>query len=256
MGCALLLQIGVNLANDYFDFRSGVDTDDRLGPMRVTQQGLIAPEKVRNAMALSLVAAVAVGLYLIYIGGPIVAFLAAFSVLGALCYSGGPYPLASHGLGEVAAFVYFGLVAIVGVYFIHTGTTHADAWILASCLGLLNAAIMLVNNTRDISTDQKAGKRTLAVRIGLANARSLYTVLLFAPIMLTILQFLLLEGSGWLALAVGLTLPMARSLANAFQQSQGAALNPLLGRTALLTLMFSLAYSVGLALSVLFPAQS
>ncbi|WP_095498197.1 1,4-dihydroxy-2-naphthoate polyprenyltransferase [Paraferrimonas haliotis] len=255
MLCALLLQIGVNLANDYFDFKSGVDTDERLGPTRVTQQGLLAPEAVRNAMAMSLIMAVTVGLYLIYIAGPVVAFLAAFSVLGALCYSGGPYPLASHGLGEVAAFLYFGLVAIVGVYFIQTGTTVYEAWFVASCLGLLNAAIMLVNNTRDISTDQKAGKRTLAVRIGQANCRSLYAVLVYLPFILVILHWLFGDLRGFCVLAILFAMPLARNLVSAFQQQQGAALNPLLGKTAMLTLLFSLLLSAGLIASRLFPVS-
>ncbi|WP_035387265.1 1,4-dihydroxy-2-naphthoate polyprenyltransferase [Ferrimonas senticii] len=251
MLCGVLLQIGVNLANDYFDFKSGVDTEERLGPVRVTQSGLIRPRSVRNAMILSLVLAVAVGMHLIFVGGPIVAALAVFAVLGALCYSGGPYPLASHGLGEVAAFVFFGLVAVVGSYFTQTHTSTINVWLLASTMGLLNAAIMLVNNTRDIGTDTKAGKRTLAVRIGQERSRLLYSTLLALPYLTLSLMFLLGQLPG-LALLLGFaSVPMARILAREFRRSEGAALNPLLGRTAKLTLVYSLLLSLGLPLASL-----
>ncbi|QIZ75638.1 1,4-dihydroxy-2-naphthoate polyprenyltransferase [Ferrimonas lipolytica] len=251
MLCGILLQIGVNLANDYFDFKSGVDTEERLGPVRVTQSGLISPNAVRNGMILSLVMAVLVGLYLIYVGGPIVAGLAVFAVLGALCYSGGPYPLASHGLGEVAAFVFFGLVAVVGSYFTQTHTSTLDVWLLASTMGLFNAAIMLVNNTRDIQTDRKAGKRTLAVRIGQQQSRILYCTLLALPYLVLSLMFLLGHLPGLVVLLGFISVPMAKMLAGEFRKSEGAALNPLLGRTAKLTMVYSVLLSLGLPLSQL-----
>ncbi|MBY6186916.1 1,4-dihydroxy-2-naphthoate polyprenyltransferase [Marinobacter hydrocarbonoclasticus] len=249
MLCGLLLQIGVNLANDYFDFKSGVDTEERLGPTRVTQAGLLAPTAVRNAMALSLVLAVAVGMYLIYVGGWPIAVLAALAVAGALGYSGGPYPIASLGLGEVAAFLYFGLVAVVGVYFIQTGHTDLPVWILASTLGLYNAAIMLVNNTRDIVTDTQAGKRTLAVRIGQHSARMLYRALVLLPFLVITLSWLMGVLPGQMVLLAAIAAPLAVKLATAFEETEGAALNPLLGRTAQLTLLYSLMCSGGLILA-------
>ncbi len=244
--CAVLLQIAVNLANDYFDFKNGIDTEERLGPTRVTQSGLLKPEAVRNAMIMSLVSAVAVGLFLIAHGGWIIALLAVFAVLGALGYSGGPYPMASHGLGEVAAFVFFGLVAVVGAYFLQAGTTSSSAWLLGSAIGFFNAAIMLVNNTRDIQTDTKANKRTLAVRIGEGRAKDLYQALVYLPFGLIIGGYLMGALPGWPVLLAGPALLMARSLCAAFQQTSGEALNPLLGRTAKLTMVFSFLFSAGL----------
>ncbi|QDF66564.1 1,4-dihydroxy-2-naphthoate polyprenyltransferase [Shewanella sp. SNU WT4] len=244
--CAVLLQIAVNLANDYFDFKSGVDTDERLGPVRVTQSGLLPATTVRNGMIAALITAILIGFILIWHGGPVVAALAIFAVLGALSYSGGPYPLASHGLGEVAAFVFFGLVAVVGSYFIQAGSTTVDAWLLGSAIGLFNAAIMLVNNTRDITTDTKAGKRTLAVRIGNKAAKNLYQALVYLPFALIIGGFLLGLLGGIPVLLAGLSLIMARGLARDFLVTDGQALNPLLGQTAKLTMIFSGLFSLGL----------
>ncbi|MCG9737364.1 1,4-dihydroxy-2-naphthoate polyprenyltransferase [Shewanella insulae] len=249
MLCALLLQIAVNLANDYFDFKSGIDTEERLGPVRVTQSGLLDPSKVRNAMIACLVLALLVGSLLIYHGGWPIAILAAASILGALGYSGGPYPLASHGLGEVAAFIFFGLVAVVGSYYLQAHDTSVAAWILGSAIGLFNAAVMLVNNTRDIPTDAKAGKRTLAVKIGEGQARVLYQALVYLPFALVIGGFLLGILPGLPVLLGGLALVLARKLNSEFSQTSGAALNPLLGRTAKLTVIFSALFSLGLALA-------
>ncbi len=251
MLCAVLLQIAVNLANDYFDFKSGVDTEERLGPVRVTQSGLLAPEKVKNAMVLSLVAALFVGSLLIYHGGWPIALLALAAILGALGYSGGPYPLASHGLGEVAAFVFFGLVAVVGSFYLQAGHTSTAAWMLGSAIGLFNAAVMLVNNTRDIETDTKAGKHTLAVRVGLAQARVLYQGFVYVPFAILIGGFLLGLLPGWPTLLAGLSLIFARRLNGDFSQTSGAALNPLLGRTAKLTMIFSTLFSIGFVLHVI-----
>ncbi|TRY14516.1 1,4-dihydroxy-2-naphthoate polyprenyltransferase [Shewanella hanedai] len=245
MLCAVLLQIAVNLANDYFDFKSGVDTEERLGPLRVTQSGLLSPTKVRNAMILSLVLAFLVGLLLINHGGWPIALLAVAAIFGALGYSGGPYPLASHGLGEVAAFVFFGLVAVVGSYYLQAGAASTSAWLLGSAIGFLNAAIMLVNNTRDMKTDIKAGKKTLAIRIGLGQARLFYQAFVFLPFAVIIAGFLLGFLPGLPVLLAGLSLVFARKLNNEFSHTSGAELNPLLGQTAKLTMIFSTLFSIG-----------
>lgn len=247
--CAILLQIAVNLANDYFDFKNGIDTEDRLGPQRVTQSGLISPISVRNAMFTSLALAILTGLILLDHGGWPIAILAIFAILGALGYSGGPYPLASHGLGELAAFVYFGLVAVVGSYFLQAGQTDLQAWILGAAIGFFNAAIMLVNNTRDITTDRQANKCTLAVNIGEEKAKNLYQFLVYMPFFLIIGGFLL----GWIAglptLLSAVVILQARKLSQEFRVASGRALNPLLGQTAKLTLLFSLLFSLGLVFS-------
>ncbi|MFT6124289.1 MAG: 1,4-dihydroxy-2-naphthoate octaprenyltransferase, partial [Shewanella sp.] len=205
MLCAVLLQISVNLANDYFDFKNGIDTEERIGPIRVTQSGILAPSSVRNAMIGCLVISLLVGSLLIVHGGWPIAILATASILGALCYSGGPYPLASHGLGEIAAFVFFGLVAVVGSYYLQAGTTTMTAWLLGCAIGFFNAAIMLVNNTRDISTDTKAGKNTLAVRIGEAQAKVLYQSFVYLPFGIIIAGFLLGSLDGLPVLLAGVS---------------------------------------------------
>ena len=250
MLCAVLLQIAVNLANDYFDFKNGIDTEERVGPVRVTQSGMISPSSVRNAMVICLVLALFVGSALIVHGGWPIAILAVAALLGAVCYSGGPYPLASHGLGEVAAFVFFGLVAVVGSYYIQAGDTSTSAWLLGSAIGLFNAAIMLVNNTRDIQTDTKAGKHTLAVRIGQAQARVLYQALVYLPFGIIIGGFLMGALPGIPVLLAGLALVYARQLSGEFSHTSGEALNPILGRTAKLTMIFSFLFSIGLIFSL------
>lgn len=248
--CGLLLQIAVNLANDYFDHQSGVDTHERLGPLRVTQAGLIKPNTMRNAMIMALILAFLVGTYLIYLGGVAIGLLAAACMLAVLGYSGGPYPLASHGLGELTVFIFFGLVAVVGSFYLQSGTTSLEAWLLGAAIGLLNAAIMLVNNTRDMVTDAHAGKRTLAVRIGLAQSRILYQTLVYLPYGIIISAFLLGYLPGLAVLLAGLSLLFARRLSRQFHQLNGAELNPLLGQTALLTVIFSLLFSLGWYLSL------
>jgi 1,4-dihydroxy-2-naphthoate octaprenyltransferase len=250
MLCAVLLQISVNLANDYFDFKNGIDTEDRLGPIRVTQSGILAPSSVRNAMIGCLITSLLVGSLLIVHGGWPIAILAAASILGALCYSGGPYPLASHGLGEIAAFVFFGLVAVVGSYYLQAGTTTMTAWLLGCAIGFFNAAIMLVNNTRDISTDTKAGKNTLAVRIGEAQAKVLYQSFVYLPFGIIIAGFLLGSLDGLPVLLSGASLIIARNLSREFYDNSGEALNPILGQTAKLTMIFSVLFSIGLYFSL------
>ncbi|ARD23098.1 MULTISPECIES: 1,4-dihydroxy-2-naphthoate polyprenyltransferase [Shewanella] len=250
MLCAILLQIAVNLANDYFDFKNGIDTEERVGPVRVTQSGMLSPSSVRNAMVICLLLALLVGSALIFHGGWPIAILAVASLLGAVCYSGGPYPLASHGLGEVAAFVFFGLVAVVGSYYLQAGDTSTSAWLLGSAIGMFNAAIMLVNNTRDIQTDTKAGKNTLAVKIGQAQARVLYQALVYLPFGLIIGGFLMGNLAGLPVLLAGLSLIYARQLSGEFSNTSGEALNPILGRTAKLTMIFSLLFSIGLIFSL------
>jgi 1,4-dihydroxy-2-naphthoate polyprenyltransferase len=245
ISCGLLLQISVNLANDYFDSLSGVDSQERLGPIRMTQAGLISAERMKKAMIMSLICAFFVGVYLIDIGGWPIGLLAAASILAVICYSGGPYPLASHGLGELTVFIFFGLVAVVGSVYLQTGATSQEAWLLGAAIGSLNAAIMLVNNVRDINTDAKAHKRTLAVRLGQGQARVLYQTLVYLPYGIIISAFLLGFLPGFAVGLSGLSLVYARSLSRQFHELSGAELNPILAQTALLSLVFSLLFSLG-----------
>lgn len=242
---ALLLQIAVNLANDYFDHRRGIDTEDRLGPIRVTQSGLIAPSRVLAAAWLVLVLAAACGLYLVAVGGWPILIIGLASVAGVLGYSGGPYPLASRGLGDLAVFLFFGPVAVGGTFYVQAQTFSwaVAAWSVPP--GMLIAAILVVNNLRDIVTDRKAGKATLAVKMGPGRTRRFYALLLALPYLVP----LLMAGIGRAPATVLLplaTLPLAIGNIRRIQGEEGRALNPRLGATATLSLWFCLLLAVGL----------
>ena len=242
---ALLLQIAVNLANDYFDAKNAIDSEARLGPVRVTQSGLIPPGRVKGAMILCLTLAALIFIYMTKVGGLPIFTVGVASVLAALAYSGGPYPLASHGLGELFVFIFFGLVAVCGTYWVQAVSL---SWLVVAASlppGFLISAIMVVNNLRDRNTDSVAGKRTLAVRLGEINTIRLYQNL----IALSYLVVLLLSGlsSDPAILLPFATLPIARSMWREIKAAKGSELNETLARTAKFSLLFSLLFAVGLA---------
>ncbi len=243
---ALLLQVGVNLANDYFDFRRGIDGAGRKGPLRVTQAGLIPPEQVRLGMTLVLAAAALVGLYLVARGGWPVLLLGVASIVSALAYSGGPWPLASHGLGDLFVFFFFGPAAVCGTYYVQALSLSATAVASSVAPGLLITAILVVNNLRDIDTDRQAGKRTLAVRLGPSGTVAEYVCLLCGAY----LAAPLIPAAGAGVLLPLLTLPLALSLAGtvARHYGDGPAMNAALGGTARLTLAHCLLLAAGLLL--------
>lgn len=242
---AVLLQIGVNLANDYFDFKNDIDSEERLGPVRVTQSGLIPPGEVKRGMILCLFLAALVFLYLAVLGGWPIVLIGAASVLAALAYSGGPYPLASNGLGEIFVFIFFGLVAVGGTYLIQAGQLTWVAMLAAVPPGLLITAIMVVNNLRDIDTDRKAGKNTLAVILGRSRTIAEYKLLLLFSYLVP--PAMIVTGVAEIYILLPLfTLPMALLLAKRVAQEKGALLNELLAGTAKLSLVYSLLFAVGL----------
>jgi len=245
---ALLLQIGVNLANDYFDSIKGVDTAERLGPIRVTQSGLIEPVRVKGAMIITFGLVALVGIYLISVGGWPILVMGTASILAALAYSGGPYPLASHGLGDLCVFIFFGFVAVCGTYFAQTLRVTTIVLAASVPVGLLITAILVVNNLRDIVTDRTAGKNTLGVVLGKQGARIEYALLLIgayaAPLLLA-----LADGVSAAVFLPLLTLPMALTLCRTVFRQEGKVLNKALAGTAQLTLLFCLLFSVGLILS-------
>ena len=249
LAVALLLQIGVNLANDYFDFTKGIDTEDRLGPVRVTQSGLIPPGRVKWAMTMVFVLSLLPGLYLISIGGWPVVVIGAASIIAALAYSGGPFPLASHGLGDLFVFIFFGLVAVCGTYYVQALDLSPMVVWMGIIVGLLITAILVVNNLRDITTDRNTGKRTLAVMIGKHKTRWEYTVLLAGAYAIPVFLWLGGFASAWLLLPLA-TLPLAFLQIRLIRQpSDGPALNDLLAKTAKLSVIFSGLLSIGLILS-------
>lgn len=248
LAVALLLQIAVNLANDYFDHIKGVDTEERLGPVRVTQSGLIPPARVRAAMVIALILSLLPGMYLILRGGWPLAGVAMASIAAALAYSGGPYPLASHGLGDICVFIFFGPVAVCGTYYVQTlQVTGLSVWV-GVIFGLLITAILVVNNLRDIKTDGKSGKRTLAVILGTRGTQVEYIMLLLGAY---VLPFVLI-GKGlvspWVLLCY-LSFPLAVKLCReVWQNPAGAGLNMVLAKTARLTLIYSFLLSLALLL--------
>jgi len=242
---ALLLQIGANLANDVFDFRRGADTAERLGPMRVTQGGLIPPERVLAATALTLGLATLLGLYLVWRGGWPIALLGVLAVLSALAYTGGPLPLGYLGLGDLFVFLFFGLVGVAGTHYVQAREVSGLALGASVPIGCLVTAIIVVNNLRDIATDRAAGKRTLAVRLGAMGTRVEYALLVAVAFLVPPLLWLGGGLSGWWWLA-WLTLPLAVSLVRGIGRTTGAALNPLLGATARLALLFALLFAASI----------
>jgi 1,4-dihydroxy-2-naphthoate octaprenyltransferase len=248
LAVALLLQIGVNLANDYFDGIRGIDTRDRLGPIRVTQSGLISPGGVKSAMMLTFILAVLIGFYLMIRGGWPVVLLGTASILAALGYSGGPFPLASHGLGDLFVFIFFGLVAVCGTYYVQTLQLTWMVLVMAALVGLLITAILVINNLRDIHTDQKAGKTTLAVVLGVRGSKIEYAALLA----LAYAALPLLWIAGWFtnwSLMPLLSLPWAISLTRTVWQTDvSTALNVLLAKTAALSFTYSLLLALSLVL--------
>src|SRR3954453_2265701 len=180
--CALVgsifIQIGTNLANDYSDARRGADTEDRLGPVRVTAGGLMPPRKVLIGTYVAFGVAVAAGTYLIAVAGWQLLLVGAASIAAGVLYTGGPRPYGYEGLGELFVFLFFGVVAVVGSYFVQVEKLTWEAFALSVPVGLLAAAILVVNNVRDIDTDRRAGKRTLAVKLGRGGARKLFAAML------------------------------------------------------------------------------
>lgn len=247
LGGAALLQIASNFANDVFDHEKGADTADRVGPVRATQAGLLTPAQMKRGMALVLALALVVGAYLVWIGGlPIVAIGLA-SMLSAVAYTGGPFPLGYHGLGDLFVFVFFGLVAVTGTTLVQTGSVSELALVAAVPVGSLATAVLVVNNVRDRLTDTTAGKRTLAVRFGRRAAELEYLGLLALAYATPFVVLLRYQRSPFVLLPLA-TLPLAVLCRRALAKHEGRALNPLLGATAKLALAFGVTFAAGLAL--------
>ncbi|MBX6772988.1 MAG: 1,4-dihydroxy-2-naphthoate polyprenyltransferase [Chloroflexi bacterium] len=247
LAASLLIQIGTNFANDLFDYLKGADTPARLGPRRITQAGLASPAAVARATALAFGAAALLGIYLARVSGwPIIA-IGTLAILCSLAYSGGPWPLGYHGLGDLAVFLFFGLVAVVGSAYVQTSTIIPRAAAAAVPVGFLVTAILVVNNLRDIDTDRAAGKRTLAVRLGRAGTRLEYAALVVGALAAP----LALRAAGmvgawfWLPwLAAPLAAALVRTIAHA---TDGPTLNRALKRTGQLHLLFGLLFAASLA---------
>jgi 1,4-dihydroxy-2-naphthoate octaprenyltransferase len=245
---ALLLQIGVNLANDYFDYLKGIDTQDRLGPARVTQSGLIPEKEVKAGMILTIILSLLPGIYLLTVGGLPVLIIGLACICVALAYSGGPFPLASHGLGDLFVFIFFGLVAVCGTYYVQALHLTPRVWLMGVIEGLLITAILVVNNLRDIQSDRQTGKRTLAVIIGNRGSRIEYVLLIAGAYVIPIILWLGGRMSAWVLLPL-ISLPAALSLMRLIWKNPAdPILNQALAKTAKLALIYSILLSIGLIL--------
>lgn len=243
---ALLIQIGSNLANDLGDYYRGADMPGRVGPTRVTSAGLLTPRQVQRGMLAVFGAAALCGLYLIALGGWPILAAGVLAIAAAVTYTIGPWPFGYYGLGDLAVFLFFGLVAVVGTAYVQTHSVTPLALAAAVPMGCLVTAILVVNNLRDIATDRAAGKRTLAVRLGSRGTQIEYMALL---VVAYVVPILLWPGFGlkpWVLLPL-LTLPLAVRLARDILTVSGAALNRALAGTARLAVWFALAFAVGIA---------
>jgi 1,4-dihydroxy-2-naphthoate octaprenyltransferase len=246
---AIFIQVGTNLSNDYSDARRGADTEERLGPVRVTAGGLVPPRQVLVATYVSFALAVACGVYLVYLAGPILLAIGAASILAGVLYTGGPRPYGYEGLGEIFVFLFFGIVAVAGSYFVQTEQVEWEAFVLAVPVGLLASAILVVNNVRDLETDRRAGKRTLAVRLGRPATRTVFGLMVYVAFLTAPLPWILGALSPWLLLPL-LLLPAAVALVRLVRaHTDGPTLNRALARTGMLQLGFCVLLAIGLLLS-------
>ena len=246
---SVFIQVGTNLANDYSDARRGADTEDRLGPVRVTAGGLLPPTRVLVGTYVAFGVAVAAGAYLAAVAGWELLVVGAVSIAAGVLYTGGPRPYGYAGLGELFVFLFFGVVAVSGSHYVQTEELTWEALALSVPVGLLAAAILVVNNVRDIDTDRRAGKRTLAVKLGRDRTRRLFVAMLglafLAPLAIAAAGGL----SWWLALTAlswPLAVPLVRDVAT---RSDGPALNSALAASGRLLALFSLLLSAGVLAS-------
>lgn len=241
---AFLIQIGTNFANDYYDFKKGTDTEERLGPTRVTQAGLLSPKEVMLGMWLVFALAVLIGIYILFIGGWPIFILGLLSILFGIAYTGGPYPLGYNGLGDIFVFIFFGFVAVGGTYYIQAGTITPQVYWASVPIGLLTTAILVVNNFRDLEQDKKAGKRTLAVRFGKKITQLEYFLLLGLSYLVPVIMWRIELVSYWILL-IFLSFPLSFSLSKDMLEKQGRALNETLAGTGKLELIYGLLFSIG-----------
>jgi 1,4-dihydroxy-2-naphthoate octaprenyltransferase len=251
--CALIgsvfIQIGTNLANDYSDARRGADTEDRLGPVRVTAGGLMPPQRVLTGTYVAFGIAVAAGAYLIAVAGWELLVVGIASIAAGVLYTGGPRPYGYEGLGELFVFLFFGVVAVVGSYFVQVEELRWEAFALSVPVGLLASAILVVNNVRDVDTDRRAGKRTLAVKLGRERARSLFAAMVYVSYLVPVVLAATSDLSWWVLLPLA-SLPLAPPLVRTVRsRTDGASLNSALAGTGRLLAVYSVLLAAGILLS-------
>jgi 1,4-dihydroxy-2-naphthoate octaprenyltransferase len=243
---ALFIQVGTNLVNDYFDFKRGADTSERLGPPRATQQGWLTPKQVFTGAMVCFALAFTVGMYLVAVAGWPLVVIGLTSLAAGYAYTGGPFPLAYNGLGDVFVLVFFGFVAVGGTYFVLGQTVNPIALVAAIPVGLLGVALLAVNNTRDQKTDAAAGKKTLVVRFGAGFGKAEYVTCLVVSALVPAGLVVSGHATPWVMLC-WLAAPLAIAPLRILFTKTGAALNDALAATARLQMVFGILFAVGLS---------
>jgi 1,4-dihydroxy-2-naphthoate octaprenyltransferase len=241
----ILLQIGSNFVNDLIDFQKAVDTAERIGPLRVTQAGLVTPRQMRNATIVVFALALVIGIYLVARAGLPIAVIGLVSIVCAVLYTAGPHPLGYIGLGELFVLIFFGMVPLAGTYYAMSLTVNAQVIAVGIAPGLLAVAILVVNNLRDIATDRKSGRRTLAVRFGRSFAQVEYIICVTLGITYPVLHYLIFRShpSTLLGLfAVVAAIPLVMTI---LKSRDGVTLNNALAGTGRMLLLYGLLFSVG-----------
>lgn len=247
--CAFLIQIGTNFANDYFDFIKGADTDERIGFTRATAAGLISPKAMLNATIASMSFAFLFGLYLVWIGGWIVLVIGLLSLLFGILYTGGPYPLGYNGLGDIFVFIFFGIVAVMGTYYVNALEWSEASFWASLAVGALCTNILVINNLRDVEQDAKVGKRTLGVLFGDTALKWEYTLMLLLAYAIPPHFYFQLDYKPWVFLPF-LVLPIAIiHIHKVWTETQKTNLNNLLERTAQFMAIFGILFTIGIVLN-------
>ena len=245
---ALLLQIGSNVANDVFDFERGADTSERQGPTRVTQAGLLTPLQVKRGMWIIFGLAAICGLYLASLRGWVILAIGLAAIISAIAYTGGPFPLGYYGLGDVFVFIFFGVVAVTGTYYVQVGSVSLAAWWMSMPVGLIITAILVVNNLRDIENDRKAGKHTMAVGLGVCGTRIEYvSCMTLAYLLLPVLVLLNIVPA--FSMLAWLSIPLAWKTLHMVFTQEGRPLNAALAGTGQTAFVYSVLFWAGILLA-------
>lgn len=247
---AVLIQIGTNFANDYYDFVRGGDTEARVGPVRVTQAGLVEPSSVHRAMLVAFALATLVGAYLVVVGGWPILVIGVLSLLSGWAYTGGPFPLAYNGLGDLFVWVFFGPVAVAGTYWVQARTLSDGALVAGVAIGALNTAVLVANNLRDLETDRAAHKRTLPVRFGRGFGRAQYVGALGVAGLVPIVGVLRLGWAPTTLICLAALIFSVAPLSSILGESRAELLVPTLPATARVSGLYGLLFAVGVSMGV------
>ncbi len=249
LACALLIQIGTNFANDYFDFIKGSDTHERIGFRRATAAGLISPQEMKTATFLTMLLAFFVGLYLVYTAGWVILVVGLLSLLFGVLYTGGPFPLGYNGLGDLFVFIFFGIVAVMATYYVNAMEWSAASFWASLAIGGLSVNILVVNNLRDVEQDRKSGKRTLGVLFGDFMLKAEYLLMVILAFAIPPHFYVQLNYDAWVLLPF-VTLPLAAYFTyKIWTEADKRKLNDMLKKTAQFMVLYGVLFSIGILMN-------